>query len=366
MAPIRILHVFGRMDYGGAETMIMNIYRNIDRNKVQFDFICHLESKGKYDDEIYESGGYIYHCPQFKGNNISTYKKWWKEFFKQHSEYRILHSHIRSSASLYFPIAKKHGIKTIIHSHSTSNGKGIKSFAKKILQFPLRRQADYFFDCSIESGEWLFGKKIINGNRHYTLKNAIDVNQYKYNTEIREKYRNDLGIADKDVYIHVGRFHPAKNHGFLLEVFNEIYKKNENAFLLLIGDGDLRSEIEKKISNLGLEHCVRMPGSRSDIPELLQAADCFLFPSLWEGVPIASIEAQAAGLKTLLGENIYKIAKITDLCVCCPQGNVGMWVEAASDLNYERKDMSQAVIDAGYDIKQTSQWLQKFYTEIYE
>ena len=220
--------------------MVMNLYRAVDRTQIQFDFIVHNEKKQAYTDEILSLGGRIFHFPAFDGLNYFKMKNLWKQFFKDHPEYKILHSHVRSYASLYLPIAKKAGLKTIIHSHSTSNGKGIGSFVKRIMQYPLRWQADYFFGCSKEAGAWLFGNKVVNSPKYHILQNAIDTEQYKFNPEIRKEYREKLGLGGKKTFIHVGRFHPAKNHAFLLKVFAEIHKQDANTILLLAGDGELR------------------------------------------------------------------------------------------------------------------------------
>lgn len=194
---IRILHVLGGLDRGGAETMVMNLYRAIDKTQVQFDFITHTNRRQAYTEEIEKLGGKIYYFPKFKGINYFQLKSIWKKFFKDHPEYRILHSHVRSYASLYLPIAKKAGLKTIIHSHSTSNGRGLGSVVKRIMQYPLRWQADYFFGCSKEAGTWLFGDKIVNSPKYHILRNAIDTEQYKFNPEIRKEYREKLGLGEK-------------------------------------------------------------------------------------------------------------------------------------------------------------------------
>lgn len=243
---IRVLHMIGSLEIGGSQAMVMNIYRNIDRSKIQFDFIVDHPENAFFSEEITQLGGKIYYFPSFKGNNYYEIKKTWNNFFKEHPEYKILHSHVRSYASLYLPIAKKYGLKTIIHSHSTSNGSGIKALVKQILQYPLRFQADYFFGCSKIAGEWLFGKKVVNSAKYYMVKNAINLNDY-CSTDKREYYRKMINAKDDIVFGHVGRLHEAKNHEFLLEVFKKIHFQNPNTKLVIIGEGELRSSIEKNI-----------------------------------------------------------------------------------------------------------------------
>lgn len=365
---IRILHVLGGLDRGGAETMVMNLYRAIDKNQVQFDFITHTNRRQAYTEEIEKLGGKIYYFPKFKGINYFQLKNVWKKFFKEHPEYRIMHSHVRSYASLYLPIAIKAGLKTIIHSHSTSNGKGLGSVVKRIMQYPLRWQADYFFGCSKEAGAWLFGDKIVNSPKYHILQNAIDTEQYKFSPEIRKQYREELGLGDKKTFIHVGRFHPAKNHVFLLKVFAEIHKQDANTILLLAGDGELRPEIEKQIDELNLKNDILLLGSRSDVPKLLMSADCFLFPSVWEGFGMVAVEAQATGLPCICSDAIPQSVKVTKHCIFMPTDCVRSWVENASSFAQRAKSLSRELTPSfekrGFDIRETSNYIMDFYQKI--
>lgn len=359
---IRILHVLGGLDRGGAESMVMNLYRVIDRTQVQFDFIIHTEKHQAYYDEIISLGGKIYSFPSFKGTNIFALRKIWKNFFREHPEYKILHSHIRSYASLYLPIAHKAGLKTIIHSHSTSNGKGLSSVVKHIMQFPLRYQADHFFACSKEAGTWLFGRNVVDGEKFHILQNAIDVEKYRFNQKIRDEYREKLCLGNKKTFIHVGRFHPAKNHTFLLNLFAEIHKKDDNTVLLLAGDGELRSAIKKQIDELNIQSSVVLLGSRSDVPNLLQAADCFLFPSVWEGFGMVAVEAQAAGIPCVCSMGIPKsVAVVPNLCHFVSIDDIQEWFVFAYDAKPLFVDTSEYVQKAGLDIKTTTEKLRIFY-----
>lgn len=365
MYPIRVLHILNAMNRGGAESMVMNLYRAVDRSIIQFDFIVHSEKKGEFNDEIEQLGGKIYVCPKFKGHNIFQYKLWWETFFREHKEYRILHSHIRSCASLYIPVAKKHGLKTIIHSHSTSNGKGFKSLAKKILQYPLRYQADYLVACSKEAGEWLFGKAYLRRGKYMIIPNAVDVKKFSLNENVRNDYRKQLGVEGKIVFGNVGRFHESKNHMFLLDVFSEIHRRNGNTVLMLVGDGYLRSVIENRIHQLGLDNSVILTGTRSDVPNLMQAMDVFLFPSLWEGLPVTLVEAQAAGLPCLVSDRITTDADISNLIHRLSIDDVSKWADLALS-PLERHDVSQAIKSSGFDISKSVNFLTEFYKKIYK
>lgn len=364
--PIRILHMIGSLNVGGSQSMIINLHRAIDKSRAQFDYIIDHPGHLYYADIVKKLGGKIYEMPTFTGKNVFKVRKAWKNFFIDHPEYKILHSHVRSYASLYLPIAKKAGLKTIIHSHSTSNGKGLGSVVKSIMQYPLRWQADHFFGCSREAGEWLFGKKVVNSEKYHILQNAIDTEQYRFNPEIRKEYRDKFGLGDKKTFIHVGRFHPAKNHTFLLNLFTEIQKRDANTVLLLAGDGELRSAIENQIAELNLQKDVLLLGSRSDVPQLLMAADCFLFPSVWEGFGMVAVEAQAVGLPCICSDSIPESVKVGKKCRFISTNNMDDWIDVALMMvskkeYFEKNDTFVDVINAGFDIKASALSLTTFY-----
>lgn len=358
----RILHVLGGLDRGGAESMVMNIYRNIDRERIQFDFLIHTSEKQAYYEEVLDMGGKIYHFPAFNGKNFFALKRMWTRFFDEHSEYKILHSHVRSYASLYLPIAKKHGLKTIIHSHNTSNGKGISSMVKKIMQIPLRYQADCLIACSKEAGVWLYGQKACQKEKYIFLPNAIDTDKYRFSFEVSNNYRQKLGLENKYVIGHVGRFHEAKNHMFLLDVFATVCKERPNSILLLVGDGPLRGEIERKIRDLGLDERVILTGSRGDVPQLMQAMDIFVFPSMWEGLPVTLIEAQSAGLPCLISDRITKDIDISELITRLPIDAPDMWVNAILTADITRINVTPQIVQAGFEVQNTVELLTKLYT----
>ncbi|MEK3837778.1 glycosyltransferase family 1 protein [Paenibacillus sp. FSL R7-0128] len=361
-SPVRILHVFGIMNCGGAETFIMNVYRNIDREKIQFDFIVHSEDKGYYDDEIEALGGTIYSIPKFKGKNIREYIKSWNVFFDTYKDYQIIHSHIRSTASVFLSMAKKRGIITIIHSHNTSSGKGIIATIKNLLQLPLRKISHYRFACSIDAGEWLYGKK-----KFEVMNNAIDAKKFTFDQSTRDRYRKELELVDKFVVGHIGRFHEQKNHEFLLDMFKSLNTKHPNTVLLLIGDGDLRYTIERKIIKLGLQNSVVLLGVRSDIPQLLQAIDVFAFPSIYEGLGIVVIEAQAAGLPCVISDVVPSEVGITDLVKFISlKENPEYWAKeviTSRDSNI-RKSTFEKIKKANYDVKDQVKLLEDFYLKI--
>lgn len=362
----RILQVVSILNRGGIENMLMNLYRNMDRKKIQFDFVAHHNIKGQFDDEIKALGGRIFYSPNYNVLNHFRYKKWWKNFLQEHPEYKIVHSHSYTKASVHLKVAKKLGLITIVHSHSASYSKGVKGIIERISQKSISSIPDYLFACSQKAGEWLYGEKCVRNENYVVLNNAIDCEKYKYNSENRKNIRQELNIEDKFIVGHVGSFSIPKNHRYLLNIFSEIKKKKENAVLLLVGDGVLRTEIERKISNLNLQGDVIMTGVRSDVSLLMQAMDCFVFPSLYEGLPVTVIEAQAAGLPCVLSNTITDEVCITDLVKALPIDIAPAdWTEDVVMCDgYERKDMCLEIKKAGYDIDTTTEWLTDFYLNL--
>lgn len=367
--PVRVLQVFAEMNRGGAETMIMNLYRNIDLSKIQFDFIVHTEEKCAFDDEINKLGGRIFRIPKYKGINHITYLKNWEHFFKIHPEYKIVHGHVRSTASIYLKAAQKYGLTTIAHSHNTSSGSGISAIAKSVLQYPIRYVADYLFACSEAAGEWLFGKQACKKGNFHILNNAIDARKFIFNSDIRDRKRKEFQLEGKFVIGHVGRFHTQKNHEFLIDIFKEVHEKNDNAVLLLVGEGNLQDSIQEKVYNLGLNSNVIFTGVRSDISELFQAMDMFVFPSLYEGLGIVLIEAQASGLPCVVTDTIPKEALVTDnveqiSLTKSPESWTGAIFQRFD--KYERTNTFEEIKNRGYDIEESCMWLQEFYLGLVE
>ncbi|MBD9070111.1 MAG: glycosyltransferase, partial [Ruminococcaceae bacterium] len=287
MAAKRVLIVLGKLKRGGAETLVMNIYRTIDRSVVQFDFIVHTPDRYDYDDEIESLGGKIYRFPQYNVLNHFEYKRCWNRFFAEHPEYRIIHAHMTGSASVFLPIAKKYGLVTIAHSHIALSQKGIRQKVIDLYRLPLKNQADYLFACSNDAGVWMFGEKATTRDNYYIIRNGVDTDKFAFSSDKRDKIRAELGLDGKFVIGNVSRFHIQKNHYLLIDVFAEIKKENSNAVLLLVGDGDLRGAIEEKVKSLGLADSVIFTGVRTDIDCILSAVDVFVMTSFndLDGVP---------------------------------------------------------------------------------
>ena len=342
--PIRVLQVIGIMNRGGAEAMIMNLCRNVDRNRVQFDFVEHSQEAAAFDDEILSLGGKIYRCPRYTGKNHLAYVKWWKAFFDKHAgEYRIVHGHIGSTAI------------------------NLKSAIYRIISFWTRYIADFFFACSDQAGRDRYGINVVKRKERYqVLNNAIDTQRFAFDLSTRAGIRKVFGYADELVIGHVGRFDAAKNQSFLLDVFSEIVKREPNAKLLLVGDGPLRKQIETKVAALGLSDRVIFTGVRSDVADLMQAMDILVFPSKNEGLPVTLVEAQAAGLPCVISDSIPKDAVITKNLVTTLslQDSPEKWAEHVLSRKQEaRSDHSEEVKAAGFDIRETAKWLEEFYLD---
>lgn len=364
---VRILHVIGGMGCGGAETIIMNLYRNIDRNQIQFDFVVHTEEIGMYESEILEMGGRIFRVKKFNIVNYLYYRKWWLEFFEKHKEYRIIHGHINSSAAIYLSIAKRFGLKAIVHSHATSNTEiSIRNLVFKIMSFPIRNIADVFFACSRQAGIDRYGKNVVNSDRFFIISNGINLKKYIYNNEKRKTIREEYGIDyECKVIGHVGRFTYAKNHEFIIDVFNEIQKLEKNTKLLFFGEGELENNIRNKVNQLKLDDKVIFMGVKSNIYDYYNVFDCFLFPSNFEGLGMALIEAQASGLHCVVSDVIQKEADIKAGLVnyySCGE-DISVWRDACIDAckSEERINSEKYVTDAGYDIYDIARKLQEYY-----
>lgn len=362
MEPKRVLHVVPNMHRAGLETFIMNVYRNIDRTKIQFDFLVHYTDRFDYDDEIESLGGKIYRLSIRNDNNVKKYLSDLKQFFYEHKEFNVVHGHMESFGFLYSRAAKKAGIKTIIaHSHNASIEPTFKGFLKSIMNKPWKRYANVFFACSEKAGKYMFGNKV-----NYTVvNNGIECEKFDFNEIIRNCYRKDLGLLGKTVIGHIGRFDTQKNHAFLIDIFNEYLKINNNSILLLIGEGELYPDIVNKVKKLGIFDKVLFLGVRSDISNLYQAMDIFVLPSLFEGLPVVGVEAQTSGLPIVVSSEVTDELRITDLVFKISLSSKTMiWAKQIDIIlrnSKNRVGMVEKMKKSGYDIKEISKSLCSFY-----
>ena len=319
---IRVLHIVTYMGRGGLETMLMNYYRHIDRNKVQFDFLVHRDFEADYDAEIRELGGKIYHISRLIPWSHS-YREKLKHFFREHSEYKIVHVHQDCLSSVALQCAKECGVPVrIAHSHNSGQDKNWKYLVKRYYMKKIPTYATDFVACSNIAGKWMFGEAPFK-----VLHNAIDVGKYRYSLDVAQKVRRQFDIERKIVIGHVGRFAPQKNHKFLIDIFAECVKKNSDVILMLVGDGEEKKKIEDKVNQLGISDKVIFTGVRTDVNELMQAMDMFIFPSLYEGLPVTMIEAQAAGLPCVISDYVSEECIVTSelISVMKLSDSVEMW-----------------------------------------
>lgn len=368
-SPIRILHVLTAMNMAGTETLLMNFYRNIDRSRVQFDFAVTSTEHCDYDDEITSLGGKIIHYPLYNPLKHESYKKWWNDFFTEHPEYKVVHGHIGSTAAIYLKIAKKHGCFTIAHSHSTKGNFSLINLAYQIYSYPTRYIADQFFGCSQKALVDRYGKKVANSSKARVINNGIDAEKYIFNPEIRNEMRTEFKENENQLIIGtVGRLTEAKNPFETIRICKMLKDRGLNFKFLWFGDGELKADIIQSVNENHLENTIKLMGKRSDIYNVLQAFDIFLFPSIFEGLGIACIEAQASGLPTLCSDTIPPEANISDCCVFLPLNDTAAWcdeiektVSYIGSSEYQRPDNFKAVENAGYEIKNEAKWLENFY-----
>lgn len=357
-SPVRVLHVIAGMGSGGAESFLMNMCRHMDRDKIQFDFLLR-SNENIYFDELNSLGCRVYYTAPFPRHWLKNILQTWR-IIKQ-NQYKIIHVH--ANALLYvFPlmIAKKLGVPCrIMHSHSTFM---LYSKARIIHDYNKRRIheiATDCFACSERAGKWMYG------DRYRIINNAIDVDKFKFDQIAREKIRRDFNIpAGAFVVGHVGRFWPEKNHVFLLRVFCQLLQEKPNAYLVLIGEGGLESKIKDLACDLGISDRVIFAGVRKDVNKALSAFDVFAFPSIYEGLGIVVIEAQANGLATVCSEAVPDNAILLNNVkrISLDQGPQ-FWADTIMQSNTQRVEPGRHLAQGGFDINIEAKKLQDYYCE---
>ena len=362
----KILHYIGGVSFGGSQSFVMELYRKMDRSQLQFDFVVFPNEAGGIEDEIKTLGGKIFVCPRYSGKNHFEFCKWWKDFLRDHPEYHVVHGHVRSCASIYLAIAKKAGLVTIAHGHSTSNGRGVSAVFKAILQLPIRHIAHHLFSCSDIAGEWLYGKRAVNSPKYKMVPNCVEIDRFAYSEQDRAMVRNELNISEDALVIgHIGRFHEAKNHQRIIEIFANVLKRRDDARLLLVGDGELRSEMERLCQLLGVYEKTIFAGAQANPARFYSAMDVFLFPSKWEGLPLSVVEAQAAGLPCFVSDTVTRNVKLTDLVTYYSLTlSDDEWADrllsSARSLERELTTEQQEGLES-FDSKRVAKELQEFY-----
>lgn len=360
--PIRVLQMLpGSHVLGGIETFVMSYYRQIDRNRVQFDFALHYAEPSPIEEEALDMGARIFHFTVREDGNIRKYARQLSDLLTEH-DYRIMHGHMPGLAPTYFHVARRMGLSTrIAHSHVTATEPTAKGFALRQVMRLIKYEASEYFACSKEAGEFMFG------NRPFSvIRNAIDTSRFAFRPQVRARAREALGLSDSNiVFGHVGRFNPQKNHSHLIRVFAEILKNRPESMLLLVGDGPLEDDCKMLASQLGVADKIMFYG-RSEDPELLyQAMDVFMMPSIFEGLGIACVEAQCAGLPCVVSSVVPREVKLTDEVEFIDlDTSYDVWATSAlmaAERRDVRRDQSQRIAKMHYDIEQEAKALQERY-----
>lgn len=366
---IRILHILHSMNRGGTETMLMNYYRNIDKTTVQFDFLLTDSNRCQYEEEIESMGGKIYRVPLLTFSNPFPYINGVKAFLTGNPAYRIVHSHTSSKSAVPLWVAKQCGVPVrVCHVHSSSSGHGWNGFVRRCLCMWLKRVATDFMSCGEQATICWYGADYLNKAKW--IPNALNIKKFEFVSSVRTMMREKLGIKkDECVLGMVARFHPVKNHLFVLDVFASLIHRGYNTKLLFVGDGELRSAIEERILKLNLTDNVIMVGVVEDVSNYLQAMDLVLMPSLNEGLGLALVEAQANGLVCVASTGVPPEVDVTGNVDFLPL-EVKEWVDClATKLRQGVKRDINAVDKvraAGYDIKTASKWLEDWYVKRYQ
>lgn len=357
---IRVLQCVNNMHRAGLETMLMNYYRHIDRREIQFDFLTHRPERADYDDEIERLGGKVYYAPRLYPQHYAAYFSFMKDFFREHPEYRIVHAHIDAMSYLPLLAAKRAGVPVrIAHSHSTSIDREWKYPIKQGFRLLLPTAATHRFACGQAAGEFLF-----RGKDFTLIPNAVDGAKYRFDPGVREAVRTELGLTDKRVLGHVGRFCYPKNHEFLIDIFHAALREDENVRLMLIGTGENEAAIREKVGALGIADRVLFLGSQAEVGRFYQAMDAFVMPSRFEGVPLTGVEAQFAGLPCVFSDRVPTEVAFTERCSFLPlEKTAEAWAEYALSCAKMPRN-GENIVSTHYDIRSASRLLSDQYHQL--
>lgn len=362
MDKIKVLHIIGGMNRCGAETFLMNVFRNIDRNRFMFYFLCYGDKKYDYEEEIETLGGKILRIDALKQSGVKKFYKDLRNIIKKY-DIDIIHAHTYFNSAIPLLVAKKEKVKIrIVHAHNTMSEyksnilKKIYNFISKII---INRNANQFIACSVEAGKSLFFKnKDIK-----VIENGIDLNKFNFNEEKRKKFRDTLELSDYDLVIgHVGRFEEQKNHKFLIEIFKAILKKNIECKLLLVGDGSQFDIIKNMCKEMKIADKVIFLGNIPNVDEIMNTFDAFVFPSLFEGLGIVLIEAQANGIQCFASTEVSKEADISNKIKYIELDKTPeFWANEILNSNLAKYQIDFQ--DCRYNINNTVKKLVKIYTK---
>lgn len=367
MKQMKVLQIGLGFNPGGMESFIMTYYRALRKYGVQFDFIAMFPHIA-YEEEIQDLGGKVYHTPDARKCPVAFYREMRK--ILRSGSYDVVHVNMLSAANIIPLIAAKRGAvrKIIAHSHNSSTPGMVRNILHRINKPLIPHFATDLFACSVKAGKWMYSEKMMKTERFHVIPNALDMTKFLYDKTGREQIREELGVNSRLVIGHVGRFEEQKNHEFLIEIFRKIAASREDAVLLLVGEGELQDGIRSKVEDYGLTDKVRFLGVRSDVPRLWKAMDFFILPSLFEGLPIVALEAQASGVFSILADTITREVQLTDnVRFLSLKDSPERWCrETLSHIGYVRnQSVNEKILadfrKAGYDIETAAQALLTYY-----
>lgn len=365
--PIRVLQVVPNMQQGGLENYIMNIYRNIDRNKVQFDFLEHYSEDNFFDEEIRDLGGHIYRIPFMENKkDVVGYNRELRMFFERNNNFDIVHGHMATTSMFYLRAAERAGIAyRIIHAHEDSYIKNPRGIIRMLLIKQAWRHANILLACSRTSGQYYYG------NKHFEImKNAIDSNRFTFRAEERKRIRHELCIADSTLVVgHIGRFSLQKNHRFLIDIFRYVLRDHPDTVLIMVGTGETRNSIRTLVQENNLELRVRFLDPMSNPESAYDAMDIFVLPSYFEGLPLTGIEAQCNGLPCVFSDTITPEVDLGNTVRFCgldtgPKVWADVILEQSFGYRGNRMQNLKAVRDQGYDVDLNSRRMQDLYQRL--
>lgn len=362
---VRVLQVLDFINHNsGVSAVVMNYYTHLTRERVSCDFLLYESAEHDLEAQIRANGSKIYLMGQPSGSNLAECEKRVEKFFAEHArEYDVVHVHIPNAAFIVLRMAKKYGVPDrVLHSH---NARGADGTLKKIRNFVLNKwgisYANYYMACSQKAGAYLFGNRKVKQGKVVVLNNAIELEKYQYNSENREKLRGELGVGDELILGHVGRFSEQKNHSGLIEIFAKLQERGVPSKLLLLGDGSLRPQIEQLAREKGVFENVIFQGIVSNVEEYMSVMDVFLLPSLYEGLPVVCVEAQAAGLPCIVSANVTREIALTDRVEFIENEKITQWCDEIEQLASQLPDRSQCMPMDAYDIRKQARRLEEIY-----
>ena len=351
----------------GVTSVIMNYINYFDMKEIKVDLLVYDDSEPDVIEKLKCKGCNVYFMPKLSIKSVGSFKKIINNFF-ENNKYDIVHSHFNQVDSIIFPIARKNGVKYCIsHSHNTKlSDNRIKAIRNRIMCFNIGKNADYLAACSEAAGNFLYGKKAFSSDKRLIINNGVDCSKFSFDRNSREEIRKEFNIDENSILIgNIGSFKIQKNQSFLIDIFNELSKLDNKYILMLVGDGEKKSEIIEKVINYGLKDKVIFTGVRKDIPKILSALDAFILPSLYEGLPVIGIEAQASGLECVFSNTITKEVDLTGVIFVDLAEPVSKWAEIISKLSFKHDESNYNKISKkGYDIKRESKKLESFYKNI--